>query len=134
MDIMQMAAKVSLSRLHNEVTVEGPFYVYRDHREQIQRALIWCRNGYGVTIEKGNAPWMVHTNPVDSETAQLIVMRRTNDVHRFVNDFNNPVTSREREVLRCVTVDEIVDALEKLKDGVNDPDDTTMHFEMGEGF
>jgi hypothetical protein len=121
MDIMDMAAAVSLSDLHNEISgVVGPFYGHPFDREFTQQVVIWLMNGYGVVITKGNSPMHIDHNPSGSETAELLVVRKVNAVCGRVHDYDNPVTT---DVLRSVTTAEITEALRKLAGLTNDPDD-----------
>lgn len=118
MDIMDMAGHVSLSELHNDVVVEGPYYRNPNDKKFHQNAVIWLKNGYGVSIVKGDNPLQSYKNPADGDTAELKVVRSTREGR--VDDYQNPVTD---DVLSSVTVSEIVAALIMLKDLVNDPDD-----------
>lgn len=107
MDIMSMAGHVSLSELHNDVTVEGPFFQDWYDKDYHQSAIIWLKNGYGVHIAKGNNPAQADKNPADGDTAELTVMYRTET--GCMEDYQNPVTGSS------VVVSEIVDVLTELK-------------------
>ena len=121
MNIMEMAGHVSLSDLHNEISgVQGPFYANPNDPSFGQSAVIWLKNGYGVSITKGDNPMQIHFNPMSSDTAELMVVREINGGCGSVNDYANPVTS---DVLKSITVGEITEALRKLSEMTNNPDD-----------
>lgn len=118
---MEMAGHVSLSEMHNEISgVQGPFYGNPADPNWSQSAVIWLKNGYGVSITKGDNPMQARFNPMSSDTAELLVVREINGGYGSVNDYANPVTS---DVLKSVTVDEIAEALRKLAELTNNPDD-----------
>jgi hypothetical protein len=89
MDVMQMAAAVGLTSLHNEISgTEGPFSG-DGHRV----ARIWLRNGYGVSArEIGPDAW------------ELLVIREIRDGGEhwgdetpWMADYSTPVTPPQGE-------------------------------------
>lgn len=115
MDIMQIAGHVSVSEVHNDVVVDGPYYGRPNDRNFSQSAVLVLKNGYAISISKGDNPLMKSHDPMDSDTAEMMVMRehkgRYGTVHKPCR--NNPVTS---DVVYSSTVADIIEAVKKLRE------------------
>jgi hypothetical protein len=123
MDIMTMA-RAAVSPLGTAVReVRGPVFGNPDDPSFGQAAVIWLTNGYGVSIAKGDNP--LSHDPMDSDTAEILVLREINDVgsptgKSSVHDYSTPVGSQVRS---GSTIEDIVEALVVLSGLVNDPYD-----------
>lgn len=116
MDIMQIAGHVSVSEVHDDILgVTGPFYGISSDPNFSQSAVIYLKNGYALSLAKGDNALMRHHDPMDSDTAEMMVMREHEEldgnVYRQCRD--NPVTE---DVVYSATVTDIIEAVKKLRD------------------
>lgn len=116
MDIMQIAGHVSISEVHDDILgVTGPFYGNSRDRNFSQSAVIYLRNGYAIRLAKGDNALMRAHDPMDSDTAEMMVMREDNESDETVywQCRDNPVTA---DVVYSATVADIIEAVKKLRD------------------
>jgi len=88
-----------------------------------QATEIWLTNGYGVSIAKGDN--RLSRDPMDSDTAEILVLREINNVgsptgKSSVHDYSTSVTP---DVRPGSTVEDITAALVTLSKLINDPYD-----------